>query len=72
MNEVTAWRAKRAERKARAAETVKANAKAAQAAKRKALAKGAAFDDGGITKKAKQYEDRANARAKAAAESKEA
>lgn len=65
---IVAWRAERAARKARAAVTVEANAKAAVKAKAKALAKETSFKTG-LEKKAKSYEDASTARHKAKVES---
>lgn len=64
---ITEHRARRAEAKARAAVTVAENAKAAQKAKSKALAKGREANTE-LRKSAKAIEDRINAKHKAKAE----
>lgn len=64
---ITEHRARRAEAKARAAVTVAENAKAAQKAKSKALAKGREANTE-LRKAAKPIEDRINAKHKAKAE----
>lgn len=61
------WDAERRARKARAAVTVAANAKEAEKAKKKALAKGVAFNDGGLKAKADKVAARSQARADAKA-----
>jgi hypothetical protein len=57
------WDAQRKASKARAAVTVKANAKKAEAAKKRALAKGPTFDTGDLATKAAEIEKRTNKRA---------
>jgi hypothetical protein len=58
------WDAQRKASKKRAAVTIKANAKKAEAAKRKAQAKDTPFDDGDLKAKAKAVEERTNKRAR--------
>lgn len=69
-NSQAAYDAARKERKAVAAETVKANEKAAKARKTKALAKGVKLASADLAQDAAKYEQRANDRAKARAEAK--